>query len=319
MASKLKAVTPKAAAPSKGKIVVFGKPGVGKTMASLSWPSVYFIDTEGGANLPHYIAKLEQAGGAYLGPEHGSQSFDCILEQVQALATEQHSYRTLVIDSLTKPFNQEIAREMERLGDKDVFGASKKPAIAYVRRLIAWLSRLDMNVILICHEKSEWGVDADGKRTEIGTTFDAWEKLEYELHLCLQVQRQGDRRIARVRKSRLQNFADGSSFPWSYSEFADRYGREFLEAEAKPIVLASPEQLAEVQRLLGLVRIDDSQIETLFSRAGVSDWPEMSSEWIDAAIRKLRGRLDEAAADPASAEPLRAAAAVIRPIKRSAK
>ena len=106
--SKLRAVTPKAAEPSKPKMLLYGRPGVGKTWASLDWPSVFYIDTEGGADLAHYTDKLERAGGVYLGPEQGSLSFETVMEQVQALATEQHLYRTLVIDSISKLFNMEM-------------------------------------------------------------------------------------------------------------------------------------------------------------------------------------------------------------------
>lgn len=137
MASKLKAVDPKSAAPSKPKVLVFGKSGIGKTWTSLDFPNVYYIDTESGADLGHYTDKLKKSGGAYLGVDQGSLSFDTVLEQVQALATEKHPYKTLVIDSISKLFNTEIATEMEKLGDKDVYGASKKPAVAYMRRLVS--------------------------------------------------------------------------------------------------------------------------------------------------------------------------------------
>ena len=74
MASKLKAVAPKAAEPSRPKVLIFGREGIGKTWFSLQFPSVYFIDTEGGANRDHYTDLLEKAGGVYLGPEQGSDT-----------------------------------------------------------------------------------------------------------------------------------------------------------------------------------------------------------------------------------------------------
>jgi hypothetical protein len=91
--SRLKAVAPKHAEPSKPKVLIFGKSGVGKTWTSLDFPSCYYIDTEGGADLAHYTAKLEVAGGVYLGPDQGSTDFATIIEQVKALATERHPYR----------------------------------------------------------------------------------------------------------------------------------------------------------------------------------------------------------------------------------
>ena len=76
--SRLKAVAPKAAEPSKPKVLIFGKPGVGKTWQALDFPSVYYIDTEGGADLAHYTDKLERSGGVYRarllqgGPDQGA-------------------------------------------------------------------------------------------------------------------------------------------------------------------------------------------------------------------------------------------------------
>src|ERR1700733_12615163 len=98
MASKLKAVDPKAAEPSRPKITIFGKPGVGKTWGALDFPNVYYIDTEGGADLAHYTDKLKKSGGVYFGPEQGASDFETVIEQVKALATEDHSYKTLLID-----------------------------------------------------------------------------------------------------------------------------------------------------------------------------------------------------------------------------
>src|SRR4051794_15194472 len=114
--SKLKAVTPKAAPPTKAKTLIYGGPGVGKTWFSLDWPSVYFLDCEGGARLAHYQNRLLSAGGAYLGPPD-SLSFDEVIGQVRALSVEEHPFKTLVIDSVSTLFSLEIAKEAERLGD----------------------------------------------------------------------------------------------------------------------------------------------------------------------------------------------------------
>ncbi len=291
---RLRAVAPKAAAPAKPKVLIYGAPGVGKTWGALDFPGCYFIDTEGGANLPHYIAKLEASGGVYLGPEQGALSFDTVLEQVQALATQKHDYRTLVIDSISKLFGAAIAYEAERLANenkKNEFGADKKPAVGAMRRLVAWLTRLDMTVLLIAHQKEEWGQNARGEREAVGQTFDAWDRLEYELHLCLQVIKAGNTRTARVRKSRLQGFEGAGTFPWSYAEFAARYGRDVIEAQSKQITLASPEQVAEVRRLLDVVRLAEGQAEKWLAAGGVSSWEEMDADKIEACLSSLKARL----------------------------
>jgi hypothetical protein len=292
--SKLRAKDPKAAEPSKPKVLIFGKPGVGKTWTALDFPNVYYIDTEGGADLSHYTDKLAKAGGVYMGPSDGANDFAVVLEQIKALATEKHSYRTVVIDSISKLFNTAIAMEAQRLDDenkKNEFGADKKPAVRQMRQLVAWLQRIDMNVILIAHEKPEWGQNGQGERVEIGATFDCWEKLEYELHLALRIIKQATTRKAFIRKTRLLGFPEGQSFGWSYGEFADRYGRDVIEGKVKVIELATAEQLAELQKMLDSVRVEPDFAEKCFARCGATAWNEMDTLQIDKVLEFLRKKV----------------------------
>lgn len=289
--TKLKAKDPKTTEPSKPKILIFGKPGVGKTWFSLDFPSVYYIDTEGGADLAHYTAKLIKSGGVYMGPEDGSLDFPTVIEQFQSLATEKHPYRTVVIDSISKLYNSAITSEAERLGDKDAFGASKKPAIAYMRRLINWVNKVDMNVVFVAHEKAEWGLDKNGDRTQLGVTFDAWDKLEYELHLALICEKRGPARTAKVRKSRLLGFPEGESFPLDFEHFAARYGKDIIEKKVEVLTLATPEQVSEINSLLEIFKIPDDQLTKWFNKAGVEKWEEMTSDQISKCILFLKSQI----------------------------
>lgn len=288
--SKLKAVDPKEAEPSKPKILIFGKPGVGKTWASLDFPSVYYIDTEGGADLKHYTDKLKASGGSYFGPEHGSLDFEEVIGQIKALATEEHHYRTVVIDSISKLFNLAVTEEAERLGDKNAFGADKKPAIANMRRLVGWLTKLDMNAVLIAHEKAEWGLNERKERVEVGTTFDCWDKLEYELHLCLNIQKNGPKRLARIKKTRLTGFPDGESFPWSYADFASRYGADVIERDATALVLATPEQIAELKTLLSIVKLPEGTEEKWLKAANAETYDEMAADKMAKLIDHVKSK-----------------------------
>jgi AAA domain len=289
--SRLKAVEPDTVEPKKPKIVVVGKPGVGKTWESLNFPKVYYMDHEGGADLDHYRAKLKAAGGVYFGPDQGSLDIDEVIEQVKALATEKHEFKTLVSDSVSKLWNTMLQDEQTRLGDKDVFGASKKQPTRKFNELLRWINKLDMNVILIAHSKPEWGKDEKGNREEIGETYDGPEKLGYELHLILTVIKTGSTRRARIGKSRLKGFPEGNMFPWSYEEFSQRYGVDVIERAATQLVLASPEQVSEVQRLLGIVKVPDDWQEKVFKKADIEDWSEIDADKIVAIIDSLKGKI----------------------------
>lgn len=285
--SKLKAKDPSLVTPGKIKMMTFSKSGIGKTWLSMDFPKPFYIDCEDGARLGHYQEKLKKAGGGYFGKDDGALDFPSVLEQVQALATEKHPYRTLAIGSITKLYQTAIASEAERLGDKDAFGASKKPAIAYMRRLINWVQRLDMNVLFESHETTEWGL-VNGQRQEIGSQPDVWDKLIYELDLTLRLEKRGNSRIAVVRKSRLLGFPEGDQFPLEYTEFALRYGKDFIESEVKPIVLATEAQVTEIKKLLEVVKIDEKEIEKILSKANSETWAELTTEQATATITWLR-------------------------------
>ena len=80
-------------------------------------------------------------------------------------------------------------------------------------------------------------------------------------------------------------------FDWSYPEFATRYGRDVIEKEAKPLVIASAEQVAEVNRLLGIVKLADDWTGKVFKAAGVDAWEDMDADKIAKCIDTLKGKL----------------------------
>ena len=291
-ATRLKAKSPDEVLPGKTKGMIFGASGVGKTWFTLTFPAPYYIDTEGGADLQHYQDRLKRSGGAYIGPKDGALDFNFVIEQMQALAAEKHPYKTLIVDSITKLYQTAIANEAEKLGDKDAFGASKKPAIAGMRRLVNWAMKLDMNIWFVAHDAAEWGVDPkSGQRTEIGRVPDVWDKLIYELHLTIQAVKRGGTRVAIVKKSRLLGFPDLEQFPLEYDEFAKRYGKDYIESATKQIAFASADQVGEITRLLSVVKVSDDEIQKVWTKAGVDSWSELSTEQAASTIAWLKKKL----------------------------
>lgn len=287
---------PKKAKPQKPKMAIFGNAGVGKTMCSLDFPHCYFIDAEGGANLPHYTDRLKKAGALYLGPEDGASDPEVIVSECKELATTKHDRLTTVLDSYSHVWNNEMQREYQRLVDRGqspegFFGRDKKPAIAWTRRLMSWIDKLDMNVILICHAKDEWRDQKVVRRI-----FDGYDKLEYHLNLILEMEKQGPRRLAKVIKSRFAEFPEGDVFEWSYKLFADRFGIDTLEASSKPIQLAAAAQVAELTQLIEAVRVDADTLDKWRDKAEVDHWSEMDADTIQKCIDYLKNKLPKSAA-----------------------
>lgn len=290
--TKLAGREPGSAPPGKIKGLLYGAPGVGKTWFATAFPRPYYIDTEAGADLAHYQERLKNAGGLYLGPPDGTLDFEFVISQAQALAVESHTHQTLILDSLTKLWGTTILNEQERLQEKDVFGASKKPAIRQMRRLLNWATKLDMNIWFVAHEVAEWA-QLNGQRQEIGRGPDCWDKVPYELHLCLRVEKRGNSRVATVKKSRLLGFPEGETFPLEYSEFATRYGKDFIEAPPKPIVLATPEQVEEINRLLSIVKVAPEDVEKVRAKANAESWTELNETQAAATIAWLLKKIQK--------------------------
>lgn len=283
MARTLKAIEPTTAKPSKPKILVFGQGGVGKTTVAIDFPKTYLIDCEGGANLPQYTERLKKSGGMYFGPDQGANDFAAVTEEIITLATTKHPFKTIVIDSVSKIFNTAVAAEHERMekAGRDMektFGAEKKPALNWLRRWLRWFEKIDMNVIMVAHQKDQY---VEGKLS--GTTFDCWEKLNYELHLSLQIIKQGPSRKAKVMKSRLTGFPDADVFDWSYAEFANRFGKDVIESEVTQVQMATPEQITKFNDLMKIVKLDQKVIDK---------WSDTADNLEDLSTDDMKKRID---------------------------
>ena len=213
-----------------------------------------------------------------------------LIEEVRALLSTKHDYRTLVIDPLTTIYNDLCDKGMKEKGEE--FGRYKLPADRMVKHLLNLLLRLDMNVIITSHAKGEW---ANGAPTG-KDTFDCYNKLDYLFDLAVEVQKRGTERVGVVRKSRVEGFSDSEVFPFSYDEIATRYGRETLERTSHEQVLASDTQIAEIKSLVDLMKVPNDTIEKWLDKAGAAEWSEMPADSIAKCIAYLKDQVTKGAA-----------------------
>lgn len=274
-------------------MLVFGKQGVGKTWTGVQLPKVYMIDCEEGGGREQYQEHLLRSGGMYLDRALGAGSFETVIQEVRTLAAEKHDYQTLLIDSLTKLTLIENAAERERIGSNDPFSSYKKAGVAKTMRLLDAISKLDMNVILTAHEVPEWATQ-DGKREQVGVMPDCYDKVGYELDLVLRIMSTSKgNRIAQVYKSRILSFPEGDKInlqvngtDTSYAEFSKRYGIEALEGAATPVEFATPEQVAEIERLIAMFKPDADEVKKKLVACRAETWAELTVEQADGAINK---------------------------------
>lgn len=262
------------------KVMLFGAAGAGKTTAAIQFPKPYVIDTERGAENDAYIERIVARDGALF----QTTSFDDIVTEVRALASTEHGYQTLVLDPVTVIYDDMVASWEKRVGTD--FGRGYSAAKKEWKRLTSLLSTLDMNVVLTSHAKNLY---AEGQAMKIlGQTFDGPKGADYYMDLVIEVQKNGDERLGRIVKSRIEGLPEGDVFPFSYDEIAERYGRTDLERDAKPVAFASTETVANLREMLAS-RTDAGELEAKWLRAaGVEDFNDMTSDQIEGCMKWLQ-------------------------------
>jgi hypothetical protein len=266
------------------KLFMFGPAGVGKTTAAIQFPNSYIIDCERGTE--NYDKLITNSGSAVF------QTTDIqeVIQEVKALLTERHDYRTLVIDPITTIYNDLLDKCEQQVGAD--FGRHYGAANKTMKRLANLIMALDMNVVITAHAKPEYGQNL----AKIGYTFDGWKQLDYWFDLVVELGKKGKKRFAKVTKTRLEQFPDEDVFEWGYDAIRNRYDPTMLEKQAEQVRLATPEQVREVKDLLGIVRLPDGMVEKWFAKAGVDLWEDMPTETVAKCIEYVKNRLPGAAA-----------------------
>lgn len=289
----LKGRKPELIAPPKIKMCIYGSYKTWKTRFAMQWPATYFIDVEAGAKLPLYKQDLIKNGGIYFGPEDGAQDFSLVLAEIRNLLTTKHDRKTLVIDSVSELEGISIAKEEERLDEahkEAKFGAQKKPAIKNMRRLFNYIRTIDMNVILLAHKKDQWeGVGDDRKVT--GTTYDGWDKIGYKIDLLCESKLVDNQGQMVVKGSRYEALPIGRTIPMDYPVFSQIYGKETIEKPPVPVVPASPEQTAEIMRLIALLKISEEETARWLTKAEAEEIEDLSKEHADKILTFLNDKV----------------------------
>lgn len=267
------------------KALFYGSAGVGKTTAAISFPKVYLIDTEKGAENSQYAKTISKNGGAVF----QTSDFDELMTEVKALLTEKHEYKTLVIDPLTTLYNDLLDKSALKNGTE--FGRHYSEANKQIKHLLNLLLRLDMNVIITSHAKNEYGQNM----SVLGQTFDCYKKLDYLFDLVFEVQKRGKDRVGIVKKSRIESFPDTEHFPFSYDEIASRYGKEVLERDAVAQEFASEQQVTEIVRLIDLIKVPEEVYQKWLDKSNSEKWEEMPADALQKCIDFLQLKIKGAA------------------------
>lgn len=276
------------------KMLIFGPAGVGKTTAAIQFPNAYLIDMERGAE--NYAETIKKSGSVIL----STTNPDDVRSEVKALLTEKHPYKTLIIDPITV-FYGGLQDKWNRIFEK--YATSEKQAelqdfgFRYWARVksdykavMRMLTALDMNIIVTSHQKDIYGTGMQ----RVGVGPDSMKGDEHVFDLVFRLENSNGRRMAKTLKERAEigrpKFP--AEFEWSYENFCKFYGRDVIERAAMPVEMATPEQVAEIKRLIELVKIDEATIQAWMNKADVESWEEMTGKTIAKCIDFVKKKLE---------------------------
>lgn len=294
--SNLKAVVPEKIE-KRLKLFVYGESGVGKTTAAIQFGNAYIIDAEHGSDF--YSGTIAKAGSVVF----HSNIFSEVKQELENLLTEDHNYKTLIIDPIT-PLYQSIQEEWARrfetqlrekgndkaaeMGDFGLrFWGKVKSDYKAIQRLIL---RLDMNVIVTAHQKDVYGTNS----SKVGVAPDSMKGDSYFFDNVIRLEKRGKDRIAVVEKERAEigknKFPE--EFVWSYENFRKFYGGEVLERKATAVRMATKDQIKRLQSLVEIVKIDGEVIEKWLTKADADSFADFTEDQILKCISFVSQKLD---------------------------
>lgn len=263
------------------KAMFFGEMGTGKSICACQFPNTAYIDTEDTASKKKYAKAISDNNGSVL----ATGDFEEILSQVKELMSTKHNFKTLVIDSLTIPYDN-LQADCERIVGNE-FGRHVTAANKKMKLLVSLLLRIDMNVIVTCQAKKEYG----SNMSVIGQTYSCYNRLGYMFDLVFETQIRGDKYYAITKKSRIDEFPMNETFIFSYEEVIKRYGADCIEKEVVTQELASKKQVDEVLKLIDLFKIPEETYLKWVEKHNAESFEELSSEVIDKIIDHLKSKI----------------------------
>jgi AAA domain len=262
------------------KAMFYGEMSTGKSTCACQFPKTAYIDTEDTTSKELYAQKIINNGGLCA----QSGEFDEILQTVKELMTKKHDYKTLVIDSLTIPYENLQADCEKKVGNE--FGRHVTAANKKMKLLVNLLLRIDMNVIITCQSKKEYGTSMN----VIGQTYSCYNRLGYMFDLVFETQARGDKFFAVTKKSRLREFPMNESFEFSYDEVIKRYGADCIDKDSIPQELAEEKQINEIKKLIDLFKIEEETWGKWLDKYDAESFEELPKETIQKIIDHLKNK-----------------------------
>lgn len=278
------------------KMLCWGDNGTGKTTMGIQFPNPAVIDLEGGTE--HY-------GGDFQFDVLKATEADDINAAVDGLLTQDHDYRTLVIDPITlywdalqKKWSDIFLRRNKgskghRLEFYDLQPRDWMTIKGEHKELIRKLIQLDMNVIVTARQKTLYA--DQGFMRAVGETFDGEKSLPYLFDTILRLYRDDKGRfMAENLKDRTNKLPSGH-FEISYQILEDHLGRESLGRKAVPLQVATASQLDSLRHLIAESGMTEERVQNRLSAYGADSIEALTQKTAQKIIDKLNATVNPSA------------------------
>lgn len=272
----------------KIKLFVYGDSGVGKTTLALQFPSPVVIDLEAGTDL---------YGSDYNFDVLKANTIDEVMEAIDWLYKNKHSYKTLVIDPITVYWDalqkkwsetflnrnkQSRGYKFEYYNFQPIDWQTIKSELKYFLRR---LTNLDMHIVVTAREKTKY---KDGQMmASDGETFDGEKSLPYMFDTVIRLYKNQSRKhMAICLKDRSKKLPLETEFESSYDVIKEAFGEKSMQKAVKQ-VLASEEQKKQILEYCTRMSISKEDLERKLINYDSSSLDDLSFDNAQLIITKL--------------------------------
>jgi len=297
MAAAPKNTTPEAPKAERVVALIGGESGSGKSFFVANLRNALIFDTDVGGGLSYADARIKANGSERI--EVGS--YLEILTELEKRRKDKtlDGITTLAIDHLSTLQQEATIRHNPKM-EADYGKAGNKGAGEW--RKIRDMVRLgEFNLICTSHLKAVWANNAPTN----SFAPDASKNIEGDMMIVLYLKKPLLGRVSRTNLStamvmKWRRDPDDArpeipdSFPFTIEELVRLHGFN-LDGARHAIPMATEEQVAELVRLLGIVKLEEGTEEAWKKKAKVETWDEMTEAQIVACINYLTKALTKGA------------------------
>lgn len=273
-----------------------GDSSTGKSFFIANLKNALIFDTDLGGGLSYADRMIRANGSERI--EVGSY-----LEVMEEVAKRRRQGKlkditTLAIDHLTTLQQESINRHNP--GAVDDFGRSYDKATREWRKIRELVRLGDFNLFCTAHMKSKYE-----KKEVVGLTTDASKNIEADFSIVLYL-RHGNGYPSSAYVHKWRRLPDdprgvivrGDTFPFTMDDFISRHGCG-LDGKRVEIVMATPEQAAEVDRLLQVVKLPEGTVQKWLAKAKAESWLDFTKDDLAKCLDYLKGLVNGSASVPA--------------------